>query len=374
MLAVLLFSLGHFTVDLYSSGLASLQPLLVSKLQFSLTQAGFLAGLLVLSSSLLQPLYGYLSDRYHSSLFTILAPAVAGVFMSALGLAPSYLWLLPLAFLGGAGVAAFHPQASARVAGVVEEKQGGAMSLFVSAGTLGCACGPLFFSMVAGRFGLAGLHWGASLGVMVSLLLISTRQAPPGAAHARRGFEWQPLRDAWRPLLLLYFLVFLRSILQTTFTQFLPLYLNLERGASLTHANYTLTAYLAAGAFGGFIGGYLADRFGGRRIILLSMAASAPFLALFFFRTGWVALAGLVLGGFFLMMTLPVNVVMAQQLAPSQAGTVSALMMGFAWGAAGVTFVPMVGWAADLFTLDRVLTSLTLFPVLGVLLALRLPK
>ena len=93
--------------------MGALQPLLVQKLHTSLTQVGILGGVLVFASSVMQPVYGYLSDRFHTRLFTILSPAVAGVFISSLGLAPSYGWLLLLVLLGGAGIAAFHPQASA---------------------------------------------------------------------------------------------------------------------------------------------------------------------------------------------------------------------------------------------------------------------
>jgi len=59
---------------------------------------------------------------------------------------------------------------------------------------------------------------------------------------------------------------------------------------------------------------------------------------------------------------------------PSQAGTVSALMMGFAWGMAGLIFIPLVGWAGDHFTLYRALFSLLAFPVLGIFLTFKLPK
>jgi MFS transporter, FSR family, fosmidomycin resistance protein len=178
----------------------------------------------------------------------------------------------------------------------------------------------------------------------------------------------------WRPLALLYMIVFLRSILQIVFGQFLPLYLHLERGFPVREANFLMSAYLVSGALGGFLGGHAADRWGGRAVILFSMLASTPFLALFFFGSGLWSVAGLVLGGFILLFTIPVNVVMAQELVPSQAGTVSALMMGFAWGMAGMVFIPLVGFAADAFSLHGVLASLVVFPVIGFLLALRLPR
>jgi len=40
----------------------------------TLTDAGILGGVLVCFSSIMQPLYGYLSDRIHTNLFASLDP------------------------------------------------------------------------------------------------------------------------------------------------------------------------------------------------------------------------------------------------------------------------------------------------------------
>jgi len=50
------------------------------------------------------------------------------------------------------------------------------------------------------------------------------------------------------------------------------------------------------------------------------------------------------------------------------------LMMGFAWGLAGILFIPLTGLLADRFSMHYALAAWTVFPVLGFLLALRLPK
>jgi hypothetical protein len=65
---------------------------------------------------------------------------------------------------------------------------------------------------------------------------------------------------------------------------------------------------------------------------------------------------------------------MGQQLAPQQAGTVSALLMGFAWGVAGFLFIPLIGRVSDWVGLHNALLSLTIFPVIGFFLTLRYPK
>ena len=97
ILALALYSLGHFFIDLYSSAVGAFQPLLVDRLHFTLTQAGLPGAVMMFSGSFVQPAYGYLSDRFHSRMFSALAPAVAGIFIASLGLARN--------FLGGAGVA-----------------------------------------------------------------------------------------------------------------------------------------------------------------------------------------------------------------------------------------------------------------------------
>jgi len=104
------------------------------------------------------------------------------------------------------------------------------------------------------------------------------------------------------------------------------------------------------------------------------MAGAAPFFALFLATDGWLSMLALSIAAFCLLLTIPVFVVMAQQLVPEQAGTVSSLMMGFAWGMAGVTLIPLTGWVADQTSLETALWGVALLPLLGLLLTLRLPS
>ena len=374
VLPLVLYCLGHFMVDLYSGALGALQPLLLEQFRFNFTQAGILAGVLVFSASVMQPVYGYLSDRFHSRLFSVLGPAVAGIFISSLGWAPHYWALLGMVLLGGAGVAAFHPQAASNAVAGIRENRSRAMAVFICAGTVGLAGGPSFFSAIAGNWGLAKTPIAAIPGIATTLFLLTLLPPTASQRQERQKHDWSQIRAVWKPMLILYLLVFIRSVVQITFTQFLPLYLHTERGYSLAAASYSLSFYLLGGAIGGLAGGSLADRFGGRFVILISMIGSVPFLVLFLFGSGAASSIGLILGGVILLFTIPVNVVMAQELAPAQAGTVSALMMGFAWGTAGLVFIPLTGWISDLFSMQTAFAGLAAFPLIGFFLALKLPK
>ena len=379
-LPLTLFCLGHFFIDLYSSALGTMQPVLLDRFRLSYTQAGILAGVLVFSSSVIQPVYGYLSDRWHSRLFTVLGPAMAGIFIATLGWASGYAGLLAMVALGGAGIASFHPQAAANAVAHVQRNRGRAMAVFVSSGSLGMAAGPLFFGALTQGGTLARAPWGMAPGLLMTLLLlawmpeIAPRPRPDMGGLAGGAAARASLRAVWRPMAILYFLVVIRSVVQVTFTHMLPLYLRTQRNYSLAAASVCLSLYLLGGALGGMAGGALADRYGGRRVIVISMIGSVPLLTLFVFGRGAVSLAGLFLGGLILLFTIPVNVVMAQELAPAQAGTVSALMMGFGWGMAGLIFIPLTGWVSDMFSMQVAFAGLIAFPIMGFLLALRLPK
>jgi len=367
--ALALLSFAHFFIDLYSSGLSSFQPILVDRFGLSLAQAGLLAGMLIFSSSLLQPVYGIWSDKTGSRMFTVLAPAMAGIFISCLGMATGYPMLIGMVLLGGMGIASFHPQASANATARIQENKSKWMAVFICSGTFGLAFGPAFFTFLSGRYGLEMTWMGALPGILVSVLLTMRFRLAPVTRETSNHFDLGALRAKWKPLLILFSLVYIRSVVQMVFSQFLPLYLNRERGFSVQSAALGLTLYLAFGGMGGFVGGNLADRFGGKRVILISMAGCLPFLALFFLTDGIWALVSLALAGLLLLFTIPVNLVMGQQLVPSQAGTVSALMMGFAWGCAGLVFIPLVGWAADRVGLGTAMACVSGFPIAGYFLA-----
>lgn len=370
-----LLSCGHFFIDLYSNALGALQPLLVARHSMSLARAGFLGGLLSFSSSVMQPLYGYLSDRFGFRGFTILAPLIAGVFISCLGLASGFPLLALFVILGGVGIAAFHPQAAEQAASSLRERRGLAMSIFITSGTLGLSLGPTYFSELASWLGLERIYWAALPGIVITCVLALYLPSPPRRPPAQRAhFDLAAFRPVRTPMFLLYLLVVIRSTIQVVFAQFLPLYLHLERGYSIPEASYMLTLFLFGGGLGGFLGGNLADRFGGKRIVIFSMCGSVPFLILFLTTGGWVSALGLFAGGLILLFTTPVNVTMAQELVPSQVSTVSALMMGFAWGMAGLVGIPFVGWVADRVGLSSALGGVVLLPVAGIFLALRLPN
>ena len=373
--AFLLLLGTHFLVDCFSSTLPTVQPLLVDRFGLSLAQAGLLGGLWMFSSSVLQLPFGLLSDRLQSRQFTVLSPVVAAVCLSSMGSAASITGVIALLLAGGMAVAAYHPYSTSQAGRIAGGRKAIGTAIFITVGTAGLGLGPLYLTAVVERIGFDRL-WMSAMPVLALAPVLLWRVPKPDVDpnSSRGGVDWRALREHSGPLLSLYALVVLRSIVQVGLAQFLALYMVQVRGAEFSAAGVALAAYFLSTSVGSFVGGAAAHRFGGRNVIIASCAGAGPLLALFMATDGWLSIWMLFVAGVVLLASVPVNVVMAQDLVPSQAGATSALMMGFGWGVAGIVFVPAAGWLADFIGLGAVLWGFTALPLLGLPIALRLRR
>jgi FSR family fosmidomycin resistance protein-like MFS transporter len=369
---VLLLAGIHFIVDGYGNVLAPLLPLLITRLGLSLAAAGMLQMCFQLANSVSQLGFGHLADRWQPRLLLLAGPLICVSVLPLVGLAPGAVALAMVLILGGLGGAAFHPPAAALVHRYSGNQRGLAMSFHITSGTLGQAVAPLLFAPFVQAFGLRATPILIAPALVV-LLIVFLRRIPAierlQGSHEAGGFR--ALRPYARPLTLLYLIVVLRTLTSMSFSTFVPVLLT-QRGMTLAQAGTAASVYLVAVGLGGFFGGPAADRFGPRRVIIVSLLSAVPLLALAPQFTGWNFVVILAIGGFLLQSTLPVNVTFGQTIAPISAATVSSLMMGFAWGMGGLS-VPFVGMLADRIGIDRTLTAMAAVPLVAAALALPLP-
>jgi FSR family fosmidomycin resistance protein-like MFS transporter len=369
---VLLLASTHFLVDGYGNIYAPLLPLLIPHLGLSLAAAGVLQMCFQMANSVAQLGFGHVADRWRPRLLVLVGPVCAVSLLSLIGLSQNIWMLAAILVLGGLGGAAFHPPAAAMVHRTSGDRNTAfAMAFHITAGSLGFSLGPLLFAPFAGRFGLS---WTPLL-MLPGLVLLSLvlRRIPPMErlqAHQESG-GLAALRPYAKPLTLLYAIVVLRTLASLSFATFMPVMLT-RRGTSVGAAGVAVAIYLFATSLGGFVGGSLADTYGARRMIIGSLVAAVPFLAIAPAFTGWPFVVIVALGGLLLQSTLPVNVTFGQSIAPISAATVSSLMMGFGWGTAGIS-VPFVGMLADRIGIEHALTVMAFMPLLAAALAIPLP-
>jgi FSR family fosmidomycin resistance protein-like MFS transporter len=367
---ILLMACAHMMVDGYGNIYAPLLPLLIPRLDLSLAAAGTLTMLFQMAASVAQVGFGHLADRWRPRVLVMLGPLVAVAVLSLVGLSTSKGMLAAILLVGGLGTAAFHPPAAALAHRLGGNRQGLAMSVYITGGSLGFALGPLLFAPFAQRFGIQWTPLLAIPGLLVIAFFLL--RVPPIPHHASSRGGLRALRPYVKPLTLLYTIVVLRTVTSLGFATFVPVMLT-RRGMSVAQAGATISLYLFFSGVGGFSGGPLADRYGPRKVIALSLVAACPFLVVAPLLTGWPFIVVLAIGGLFLQSTLPVNITFGQSLAPVSAATVSSLMMGFAWGTGGLS-VPLVGLIADRIGIEHTLAGLALIPLLAAACALPLPK
>jgi FSR family fosmidomycin resistance protein-like MFS transporter len=368
---VLAVALAHLVHDTYPAFLAPLIPLLTDKLGLSLTLAGSLV-LVMRGSSVIQPFIGYLADRTELRYFIILAPAFTAIFMSALGLASSYVALVPLLFLTGVSTAMFHAPAPAMVTRVSGRQLGKGMSVFMAGGELGRTAGPLFIVLLVDRVGLHNAYLAAVPGALASIVLYRMLRSLSEPLEAQSIGTLAALSNQRRPLLLLLGLNLVRAMSVFSFAYFLPTYLS-GTGSSLVFAGGAVSAFELAGVIGALAGGTLSDRFGRRTMLFLSQGVLSPVLFLFLRANGLVTLPLLMVGGLIALATGPIGLTVVQELFTENRGTATGIYISFSMLSAGIATTAF-GAVADAVGLTLTMHLIALIPLLGAPLVWLLPE
>ncbi len=370
---LLLLSLGHLTTDIYQGALPSILPFLKDELSLSYTMTGFIMIMSNLTSSVLQPVFGYFSDRKEKPILLPLGVFGAGVGLSLLSLPSNYTAVLVLVTISGLGVASYHPEGykTARFfAGDRLATTG--MSFFAVGGNLGFAIGPVLAMFTVKYLGFSGLPviMIPSLAVAGAILLLKNTLALPELPHHfKKDTAYRTPKGSYRSLSLIIGVVIMRSWTQMGLMAYIPFYyINYLKGDAI-YAAKLVSVFLLGGAVGTLAGAPIADRWGHRRFLRVSMFIAALVFPLVLITTDSMLFVSLFVLGMILVSTFSVTVVMAQNLLPKNLGIASGLMVGFAIGTGGIG-VTVLGVIADAFGVPFALRSITVLPVLGFLLSM----
>lgn len=341
---ILTLSLAHLINDWYMNYIQTLLPFLVAA-GLGVSKGAYLVSAFTVTSSLLQPVAGYLVDQKNQRWLVYLGTLWMAVLISLVGVLKSYPLLVAVVALAGLGTAAFHPQASAMVSGVSGERKGFFQAFFIASGNVGWSLTPLLVVPFVMYFGLGASPFFAIPGLLAAALLwffaprLEARQktAPPPL--------WPAIRAAWTELAKIVLVVACRSLAYFGLVAFLPLYLQHEN-FSLVTGGRLLFLMLFAGAMGGVAGGYISDLFGRKPVIVGSLVLATPLFYFFLNTAGVFSYVLLALAGAFLMASFSVTVVAAQEIISKNAAMASGLMLGFGIGVGGLG-VGLVGLLAE---------------------------
>lgn len=373
---LILLALSHMVTDLSQGALPMLLPSLKTALNLSYTQIGLLVLIQNVTSSIIQPIFGAVTDKMSLPWLLPASVFLSGLGMAITGFMPSYNALLFAVVLGGLGVAGFHPQASKSAHFVSPEAiRGRSMGVFSVGGNLGMALGAGFMMILMTADG--GLHntvWFVIPGSITAVLLWQNLSSVSPASFRRTDQFKAPTRRFinWNMLLLLLTFIFFRSTLHAGLSTYIPLYYVNYLNGSPVHAGYMLSLFLGGGVFGTFLGATLSDKLGRKTIIAGSMVVVLPMVAALPFTSGLVTMALLTCIGFVLISSFATTLVLAQEMMPGYEGMASGLTIGFTIGLGGLG-VTILGYIADLYGIPTIFSVLPFLPLIGLFLSLPLP-
>lgn len=372
-----MLSAGHVFNDMNQGAVPALLPFLLGALGLSYAAATGLVLAATVSSSIIQPWFGYLADRRPLPWLMPAGLALGGVGLALSGLAPGYPLLFGAIVLSGLGVTCFHPEASRFANYVSGQRRASGMSLFAVGGNIGFALGPALVTPLLLAFGLGGTLWMALPAALMALVLARELPRletfrPSRIAGSQRGAQ-PTLPAAWGAFGRLVGVVALRSFVYFGLMTFVPLYQIAVWHASRAEANVSLTVMLVVGAVGTLVGGRLADRFGRWLVLVGAMALVGPLILAYLLAGQALGPALLALIGAATIAPFSVTVVMGQEYLPGRIGVASGVTLGLAIGLGGLG-TPLLGLIADHFGLLATPATIAALPVLAAALALTLPR
>jgi FSR family fosmidomycin resistance protein-like MFS transporter len=372
--ALAILSAGHLVTDVNQGALPALLPFFKEVLNLSYTTAGIILLFGNLTSSVIQPAFGFLSDRRPIGWLLPLAPFIACLGMSLTGLIPNYYLLLICVIVSGFGVASFHPEGFKTAHFFTGDKKATGMSIFAVGGSLGIALGPVWALTLVTSLGLKGTLVMIGPGILMAVILffsISWLTTPVWSAFTRAKEETKkPLsKSQKKSLLLLISVVTVRSWTQLGLVSYIPFYyIDYLKGDPL-YAGKLVSTFLMAGALGTLVGSPLADRWGHKNFLLISLILTFPILLLFYNTSGLITFVVLGIAGMVLISSFALTTVMAQVLLPQHLGMASGLMVGFAIGTGGIG-VTLLGTIADIWGVPMAMKTIFILPLIAFGLAL----
>ncbi len=369
-------SAGHLFTDLNQGAVAALLPFLTSERGISLAAAGALVFAATVSSSIVQPLFGIFSDRRPIPALMPLGVLLAGFGMALVGVAPTYPLILVCVVASGIGVAAFHPEAARFANYVSGSGRARGMSFFSVGGNAGFALGPALTTPLVLVFGLPGsLFLAIPAFVMAAVLFHELPRMLGFRPETTEGEEKEESEapEHWGPFERMIAVVVVRSFVYFGLVAFVASYYERVLDVSPALGNTALTLMLFGGAAGTLTMGPLADRFGRRTMVGASMLVLPPLIFCFTLAGPFIGMAILVLVGAATVGTFGITIVMGQEYLPGRIGLAAGITMGLSIGLGGIG-APLLGLVADSKGLSFTMLIIASLPVLGLLLALTLPR
>ncbi|MBE7704472.1 MAG: MFS transporter [Cyanobacteria bacterium SIG29] len=361
-------SIGHFIIDSYSGFLNPIMPFIAAKIGITMAIATVLISISNLTSSLSQPFFGYIADKWQRRFFIFWGMLMASVFLSFLGISNNIFVLALCIILGHMGVAFFHPQATSIVSSYSKNSESSKdMSLFIALGTFGFALGPAISSGITQLWGLEKLPFACVTGILMAFIILKNIPKIDAKLIEKPQFTvLEALKRIFKnkPVSVLVGASIVKSFVVSSFPIILPFYWK-SIGYNVSKIGIILLIFMLSGALGVILSPKLEKYVGVKNVFYISLISVAPLGIIFYLSNGngIISLISFFLIGFVSLLASPVNMALAQKLMPELKSMISGFIGGFSWGVIGI-LLPIVSILSEKVGFMNVLLLMTFIPAI----------
>ncbi|MCD8339439.1 MAG: MFS transporter [Burkholderiales bacterium] len=345
---IYLTMIGHLCTDINQGALPAIMPFLVQQYGFSYAKVGSLVLVANVASALIQPLFGWIGDKYVKPQLMAFGVFLAGFGLSLVGFTESFPLMLLCACISGIGIAMFHPEGGKIANFAASENKGAGLGIFGAGGNIGFTVGPILIAIGMNLFGLPGTWILIIPSSLCALYIIKELSGLKSLSmETKETISKSVHHDNWHGFSLVMAISCLRSIVYFACTTYIPLYFLNVLHQSKDFSSLMLSVFAVGGAFATIIGGRIGDRIGYRQVIMFSYAFLTLVLIGFYQNLSLeMAVLLVVFSVLGLSTSLSSQTVLAQSYIPNHIGTASGLIMGVSATVGGIS-APVVGSLAD---------------------------
>ena len=285
-----LFVLAHFGHHGVGAMMNPLTPMIRTDLNLNYTQVGFMRMAFGLTAGLSQLPAGIIADKLGVRIMVLLG--VTGVALAGflLGFTHSFTWLLVFLILSSIMGAGYHPASAAAISSSVKEEiRGRTLGLHLVGGTSAFWVFPLLATPIAAKWGWQAPYLVISIPLAILGIALYFFIGKRAKADLKRRLEQEEKAPEvtstvdkinWGRVIPFIVVSVVTGTVVQSVSAYLSLYATDVLLVSEATAGMLMSITPGVGLFAAPLGGYLGDRFGGMKVIIIVSFLSIPLMYL----------------------------------------------------------------------------------------------
>jgi len=362
-------SAGHFTNDFYVNLIPPILFAFSDSMGLTLTQQSMIAFVIIAGASLFQPAVGYFLDKIGKSSYLIISLVWISFMMSITGLITNYYILIIIVGLASVASSIYHPLGSSIAINLSRGSRGKSLSVFMTIGVFSSTFTPMITIPIVSEFGLKYLAFLMIPGFLVAYFLKFAKidKIKCRVTDDKKNEKIKKNKISQNKVKYLSLLVCM-SVIRIFFARIMLVFgvqIMIMKGIGIIPAGIVLSVHLFLSSVGILSGGYLSDKFGEKRIMVIFSILLFGIYTITIFSHGLLIIIGVILFGFTLHGPSTANITMSHNVLPENINLGTGIIMGLSSTIAGV-FILVFGKLADIYGLmeiAQITACLGLIPV-----------